>query len=278
MYHVLQMFIYLYLYFKHSFKPSNYYKQTIQENVETKSSFIPYPTAKKPSWVKDEIMHIKAMMPELSTRVVACIFNSKYEDVSVGKSYVTYTLSNHKYEIEVLRKKLKNKAPHKVKFNNTWGIDLTFLNEVPHLGVIEHHSRKVLELIPLQQKRSVDILFALLQILKHYPKPKSIRSDNEACFTSKLMSVSLKFLGITHQTIDPHSPWQNGRIERFFGTFKSTLKLLPKVETKELYYLSYSFKHWYNTIRPHMSLDYETPDAIYYQQIKKLYQKQRSDE
>ena len=191
---------------------------------------------------------------------------------------MTYTLSKHAYEIQILRKELKNKAPHKVKFNNTWGIDLTFVNEVPHLGIIEHHSRKVLELIPLEQKSSVNILLALLQILKYYPKPKYIRSDNESCFTSKLIRISLKFLNIKYQTIDLHSPWQNGRIERFFGTFKTTLKLLLKVETKELYYLSYSFIHWYNTIRPHMSLDYQTPDAVYWEQIEKLYQKQRSDE
>lgn len=278
MYPLLLTLQYLYTYLKNFFKPNEYYGQKSKTPKKTIKPFIPSSTLKKPSWVKDEIIYIKAMMPKLSTRQVAHSFNARHENVSVGKTYVTYTLSKHKYEIQILSKNLKNKAPYKVKFNNTWGIDLTFVKEVPHLGVIEHHSRKVLELVPLQQKTSVNILLALLQILKYYPKPKSIRSDNESCFTSKLMRVTLKFLGIKQQTIDLHSPWQNGRIERFFGTFKSTLRLLPTVETDELYYLSYSFKHWYNTIRPHMSLEYQTPDAVYWEQIEKLYPHKRSDE
>jgi len=264
---------YLYIYFKNISTKNNHYRQKSKATKQTTKPFIPYKTAKKPPWVKDEIIQMKAMMPELSTRAIAHSFNRKHESVSVGKSYVTYTLREYAYEIQILRKQYKNKPPHPIKFNHTWGIDITFVNEVAHLGVIEHHSRKILELIPLTQKSSIHILLALLQILKYYPKPKYIRSDNERCFTSRLMQTSLRFSGITPQTIDPHSPWQNGQIERFFGTFKTNLHLFPKIETKELYILSYSFKHWYNTIRPHMNLSYQTPDAVYWEQIEKLYNK-----
>jgi putative transposase len=139
------------------------------------------------------------------------------------------------------------------------------------LGVVEHHSRKLLALVPLRQKRSVNILLALLPLLKYYPKPKQIRTDNERCFTSKLVKFALWFVSIKHQTTPLNSPWVNGRIERLFGTLKSNLALLPKVEDKEFTYLTQSFQYWYNNVRLHQNLEYQTPEVIYYKQIDKLY-------
>ena len=39
-------------------------------------------------------------------------------------------------------------------------------------------------------------------------------------------TLALRLMGIRHQRIDPHCPWQNGRIERFFGTLKPHLRQL----------------------------------------------------
>ena len=221
------------------------------------------------------VVRIKAISPAISHKVISHLFNSHHDEMSIGKTFVGYTLKAYAYEIAVLRKELKNKPAHKVKFNQTWGIDLTFVDQQPILGVIEHHSRRVLELIPLRQKSSVAILLALLQTLKHYPAPKQIRTDNESCFTSRLMRFGLWFMGIRHQRIDKNSPWQNGRIERFFGTFKTNLSLLPETQNQDLHYLSQSFMWWYNHIRPHMNLAYQAPADVYAQRIDEM---RRSDE
>jgi putative transposase len=116
------------------------------------------------------------------------------------------------------------------------------VNEQPILGAIEHHSRKCLSLKSLKNKSSITILRGLLNILEHHPNSKFIRSDNEICFNSKLIKFCLWSLGIKKQTIDKHSSWQNGRIERFFGTLKSTIKNLPKsfANGTELPYLLHS--------------------------------------
>jgi putative transposase len=148
------------------------------------------------------------------------------------------------------------------------------VNEQPILGVIEHHSRKCLSLKSLKNKSSITILRGLLNVLEHHPKPKFIRSDNEICFNSKLIRFGLWFLGIKKQTIDKHSPWQNGRIERFFGTLKSTIKNLPKSFTNEteLPYLLHSFEWWYNEIRLHQNLDGKTPASVHAGRLKKYQQ------
>jgi putative transposase len=67
------------------------------------------------------------------------------------------------------------------------------------------------------------------------------------------------------QTTELHCPWQNGRIERLFGTFKQ-LHQIQIDSAEQLQELLDEFKHWYNTIRLHQHLDYQTPQAAWQQQ------------
>ena len=131
MHYFFTLIRYLYSTVKNYLKADTIYKQKAKETL-VPISYLPYPTHKKPPWVKDEIIRIKALSPHSSSRVISHIFNAKHDTISVGKTFVAYTLSNHAYEIQVLRKELKNKPAHKVVFNNTWGIDLTFLAFAPN--------------------------------------------------------------------------------------------------------------------------------------------------
>lgn len=58
--------------------------------------------------------------------------------------------------------------------------------------------------------------------------PDAVRTDNEAMFTSRLWASFFKIAGIKRQRIDLGSPWQNGRIERLFGTLKPLLSALKQ--------------------------------------------------
>jgi len=99
----------------------------------------------------------------------------------------------------------------------------------------------------------------LITAIESYGKPKAIRTDNESVFTSKLFRLGLWMLGIRHQQTQIHSPWQNGRIERFFGTFK---KYSDKVifNAKKIQFALDEFQYWYNAVRPHRHLNGLTPD------------------
>ncbi|MEE9327441.1 MAG: integrase core domain-containing protein [Cocleimonas sp.] len=82
---------------------------------------------------------------------------------------------------------------------------------------------------------------------------------------------------MNHQTIDKHCPWQNGRIERFFGTLKSTLANQANINKSDFPYLMYSFEFWYNNIRPHQNLENKTPESVYLARIKKWEKKYPPD-
>ena len=96
-------------------------------------------------------------------------------------------------------------------------------------------------------------------------KPKAIRTDNEACFDSLLFNLSLWLLGIQHQTTQVCSPWQNGRVERFFGTLKRYTKQVD-LPAANLQIQLNLFSNWYNQVRPHMNLGYRTPASLWNKQ------------
>jgi putative transposase len=56
-----------------------------------------------------------------------------------------------------------------------------------------------------------------------------------------------------------HCPWQNGRIERFFGTLKPYLRQMQFSGRLALNQSLQTFLHWYNHIRPHQNLGGFTP-------------------
>ena len=96
-----------------------------------------------------------------------------------------------------------------------------------------------------------------------YGKPEAIRTDNEAVFTSKLFRFGLWFLGIKHQRTDVGCPWQNGKVERFFGTLKEKLNQIDVLDFGHLNLHLNDFRFWYNHIRTHQNLDNRTPAEVW---------------
>ena len=78
-------------------------------------------------------------------------------------------------------------------------------------------------------------------------------------FCSRLFRCGLFVLGIRHQRTDSGCPWQNGRVERFFGTLKVKLDLWQVGKQAALDYSLGEFRFWYNHVRLHQNLDGRTP-------------------
>ena len=235
--------------------------------------------SKKPEWLKDEIIRLKAHMPQAGCRSIADICNRRFaasRKVTVGKTYVHQILQQHDYEIQILRRNLKHAKPKIVPRNLIWGIDLTCKTDAQGglhflFGILDHGSRAVLHLQALHNKTSRTLIACLFEVISTHGKPKIIRTDNEAIFTSKIFRLGLKQLGICHQRTDPGCPWQNGRIERLFGTLKQKLDQLTYAPLpqageglgervrEQLNRDLDTFRYWYNHIRPHQNLDGKTP-------------------
>ena len=99
----------------------------------------------------------------------------------------------------------------------------------------------------------------LTEAIQRYGKPRIVRTDNEAVFTSQVFRFALFLLGIRHQRTDPGCPWQNGRVERFFGTLKEKLDQLAVDSFEALNLALGEFKFFYHHVRPHQNLNGGTP-------------------
>lgn len=206
-------------------------------------------------------------MPDSGCRMIADIFNRRFAEsrqMTVGKTFVNETVRKYRYEIQVVRKKIKNRAPKVMPKNLVWGMDLTGKTDaavnINHiLGIVEHGSRANLSLSGVKDKGSITILRTLLDTVEKYGKPGFLRTDNEAVFTSRLFRFGLWLIGIRHQRTDKACPWQNGRVERFFGTLKEKLDQWQVEDREQLDGALVQFRFWYNHVRPHRNLNGRTP-------------------
>jgi transposase InsO family protein len=127
------------------------------------------------------------------------------------------------------------------------------------LGMIDHGSRVSLALRPLRRFNAWALLGCLFLAIGQFGRPKAVRCDNHPVFRAKPVRRVLRWAGIRMQFSEPGKPWQNGRIERFFGTFKSHLCDYVMRDSKHLMRSLADFRFWYNTVRPHRHLDGATP-------------------
>ena len=151
-----------------------------------------------------------------------------------------------------------------VPVNQTWGLDLTGRMDGAGrvhtiLGLLDHGTRRVLALRSVAAKSGWHLLGYLCLAIGEFGRPRNIRTDNEACITGRVFSAGLKLLGIHHQRIDLHCPWQNGRVERFFATLKLYLRQWQFGGRAALDASLIEFAAWYNEIRPHQNLNGRTP-------------------
>ena len=155
--------------------------------------------------------------------------------------------------------------------NHVWSIDTT---EVMCWGlwpidvcvVIDHFSRKVMSVTPLEGPNAGWISNALESAIEKHGAPKHIISDQARVFTG---DVFVKLLEQRHIKPRLGAVGKHGSIsvtERVNKTLK--YEWLNRVAIikgfDHLSMLCDEFEHWYNAWRPHMTLNGLRPDDVYY--------------
>jgi hypothetical protein len=171
-------------------------------------------THPKPKWVRNEVIRLKALMPQAGCRTIAHHFNRRWggrRDMTVSKTYVAELCRRHQYLIYKARRKLKHRVPRPMPRNWILGCDLLVKTDrqgEPHLAlaILDHASRACLALQPLSDKSSWMLLRELVQAVKRYGRPQFLRTDNEAVLVSHLFRFELWLLGIRQQRIEPGCP------------------------------------------------------------------------
>ena len=131
------------------------------------------------------------------------------------------------------------------------------------LPVIDDSSRKLLVLIECESATTDASIDAIKEALRHGEIQQCITDYGTQFCKGKedkaRFPAFLKQHGIKHILCRIKHPQSNGKSEKFNHLYKVHRHAF---KTKE------EFIHWYNEIRPHMSLDERTPEEVYQERKK----------
>jgi len=133
-------------------------------------------------------------------------------------------------------------------------------------GLVDDHSRFLLDLVIRTDKATAGILATLEQCIDLCGVPQDVMTDNGSPFVSIIRTVLSAFdrrledLGIRHICTQLNSPWTNGKIERFWGILQSDL--LDRQTFSSLAEAAAAiaeYRRYYNYHRLSRVLDWLTP-------------------
>lgn len=100
--------------------------------------------------------------------------------------------------------------------------------------------------------------------LARLAQPLTLRSDNGLVFCSIRFCGTVRRYGITQEFIQPHTPQQNGMVERLIRTIKEQCLWLHRFTSiDEANRVLGRWVDWYNHERPHQALGMKTPREAY---------------
>ena len=160
----------------------------------------------------------------------------------------------------------KRKRPSQIKFvkyewpkpNMLWHTDWTVC---PFTGkyliaFIDDHSRFIVHAEYSNNSSTENTILAFALAMKKHGKPDAILTDNGVQFhVNGVFEEFCKKNGIHHILGRVHHPQTNGKIERWFGTYKQEFK--EGIDTLD------SFVKFYNEQRLHQGINYATPIQRY---------------
>ena len=183
------------------------------------------------------------------------------------------TIANKEhYKYEYLLKEFRNYAGQVVidRVNQVWSTDITYIKLekgfVYLAAIIDWHSKKILSW-KLSNTMDIHLTTSVLkEALALYPKPEIFNTDQGSQYTAKAHINILKKHDIKISMDGVGRAIDNICIERFWRTIKYEEIYLN--EFKNIKQLRKSIEHFinkYNKRRLHSTIDYKTPNEVYYQ-------------
>ena len=179
---------------------------------------------------------------------------------SVSQRHIQQILNKHGLRMN------KRRRPQQIKFrtyewprsNMLWHTDWTLCPFTGQqlIAFIDDHSRFVVHAEYFTNATTNNTLLALQNAISKYGKPEAILTDNGIQFTPARAERGpftqwCEQQGIKHILGRVHHPQTNGKIERWFGTYKQ--------EFDERFTTLNQFITWYNEKRLHQAINYNTP-------------------
>jgi putative transposase len=246
--------------------------QILQMNRSTWTYFKKDP---KDQPIMQKIQAIVDRHPRFGVRRVHALLSRQIK-INFKKTRRIYTMMNLQLKKRIKVKKAKViriPKPTPMKRLECWSMDFIFDRLTNHrriktLTLVDDYSK---ESPGLFTDRSITGL-GVIKFLESLPElPNIIRCDNGAEFTSNVFLQWAQHKNIEIDFIEPGKPTQNAFIETFNGKFRDEcLNQHLFINLEEAKNKTESWRKDYNEIRPHSSLNYQTPKEFVQNQQPKL--------
>ena len=195
----------------------------------------------------------------------------KHKGFLVGHNKINQIIQ---YEGLTREKLGKQKKPSYISYeadniNDQWHIDWSIdpLSKKKLLAIIDDKSRFIVYAGLFDQATAENSAIGMQKAIDTYGAPKELVSDNGLHFRKshknktpcKPLKIVEEKYDIKHIFIRAYYPQSNGKIERWFGSYKGEFPRMNHPDVKDMH----SWVHYYNFERIHQSLSYETPAHVY---------------
>lgn len=191
--------------------------------------------------------------------------------LGIGAIYPKINLSKRNHQHKIYPYLLRNLLINHV--NHVWSIDITYIR-LTHgfaylIAIIDWFSRKVLS---WRISNSMEVGFcveALNEALENYPAPEIFNSDQGSQFTAAEFTSVLLENNIRISMDGRGRALDNVFIERFWRSLKQEkIYLMELSSVHEARLAVNDYMEFYNQNRKHQSLNYNTPDQIYFKNLE----------
>lgn len=227
------------------------------------------PTKNAP--VVQAMQRLSSQYPRYGSRRIR-IFLAR-EGMEIGKERCSRLWAEH--GLQVPKKRVRRRIamgrprPHApMTANSVWSYDFVFDacangQQLKCLTVVDEYTRESLAIDVAGSIRSARVIDVLAKLISVRGAPRYLRSDNGPEFVSVALLKWVSEQGMECALIDPGKPWQNGTTESFNGKFRDECLSMEWFRNRiEAKVVIEDWRQHYNTVRPHSSLEYATPEAF----------------
>lgn len=225
--------------------------------------------------IENLILSMREDNPEWGGKKIRQILvNQGYEDLPCIKTFNNILKRNGCISLEDSLAHTPYTRFEKERCNDMWQTDFKgefkMLNgkKCYPLDIIDDHSRYLIKIKPYENTKNV-VISTFESAFREYGMPKTVLSDNGAQFAGfrngytqfEKWLMNLDILPIHGRIVHPQT---QGKIERFHRTLKNELlKHKSFADISEADECLQSWRLKYNNIRPHESLNMQTPADVY---------------
>jgi putative transposase len=232
-----------------------------------------YRSRDKSTNLKEAIMEIAYMYPSFGYRRITAALRNRGFKVNHKKVYRLYRELNLQKSVKRrgYRKKVSYQQPPVAEHpNHVWSMDIIEDRteggkKIRIFNVIDVYSRYAFTPLVDSSITGEKAAIHFEELILRHGAPKVIIRDDGSEFRSKEFGRVVRKYRIEEVVIPPGEPFKNGYVESFHSRLREELlsaELFENLEDARRKIIEWI--EWYNSERPHSSLDYLSPSEVFY--------------